>query len=292
MVPVTALGRLRQGVSEEQAATEVRTNLQRNPDTSPASAALLSGMRAARGGRAAGGGAAGGGAAGDTPEVDAQVLSLREEMVGGYRPALLALTVATALVLLMRPQQRGGPAAGARGHAPAGPGGLRGARRGPGPHRETAPDRERGAEPDRRRARAGGGHPGDPRRAGDGPGRYRTARRGDGQRRGARVHPRLSVVVGWRSARCPPSSGRGSSWCVPQRGERAGHGRLPAAALGPHTSALATAQVALAVVLLVGAGLLLRSFRGLMTVERGYDPDNVNYRPGPEPRLYLEDGRD
>ena len=38
---------------------------------------------------------------------------------------------------------------------------------------------------------------------------------------------------------------------------------------------LAAAQVALAVVLLVGAGLLLRSFVGLVTVDRGYDPTNV-----------------
>ena len=40
-------------------------------------------------------------------------------------------------------------------------------------------------------------------------------------------------------------------------------------------AALATAQVALALVLLVGAGLLLRSFVALMTVDRGYDPANV-----------------
>ena len=38
---------------------------------------------------------------------------------------------------------------------------------------------------------------------------------------------------------------------------------------------LAAAQVALALVLLVGAGLLLRSFVGLVTVDRGYDPANV-----------------
>ena len=40
-------------------------------------------------------------------------------------------------------------------------------------------------------------------------------------------------------------------------------------------AALAAVQVALAVVLLVGAGLLLRSFVGLVTVDRGYDPTNV-----------------
>ena len=38
---------------------------------------------------------------------------------------------------------------------------------------------------------------------------------------------------------------------------------------------LAAAQVALALVLLVGAGLLLRDFVGLVTIYRGYDPTNV-----------------
>ena len=38
---------------------------------------------------------------------------------------------------------------------------------------------------------------------------------------------------------------------------------------------LAAAQVALALVLLVGAVLLLRSFVGLVTLDRGYDPTNV-----------------
>ena len=40
-------------------------------------------------------------------------------------------------------------------------------------------------------------------------------------------------------------------------------------------AALAVAQVALALVLLVGAGLLLRSFVRLVTIDRGYDPANV-----------------
>lgn len=38
---------------------------------------------------------------------------------------------------------------------------------------------------------------------------------------------------------------------------------------------LATAQVAVAIVLLVGAGLLLRSFVAIVTVDRGYAPTNV-----------------
>jgi putative ABC transport system permease protein len=41
-------------------------------------------------------------------------------------------------------------------------------------------------------------------------------------------------------------------------------------------SALAAAQIALAVALLVGAGLLLRSFVSLMSVDLGYDPEGVH----------------
>ena len=80
---VTALGRLRPGVSTEQAATEVRTILQRR--------GLDAQLRAAPGSRFTA----------DRPEIDARVVSLQEEMVRGYRPALLALTAATALVLLI-----------------------------------------------------------------------------------------------------------------------------------------------------------------------------------------------
>ena len=80
---ITALGRLRPGVSIEQATTEVRTILQRS--------GVGARVRDARGGRAPAA----------TLEVDGQVVPLQEEMVRGYRPALLALSAATALVLLI-----------------------------------------------------------------------------------------------------------------------------------------------------------------------------------------------
>ena len=64
---------------------------------------------------------------------------------------------------------------------------------------------------------------------------------------------------------------------------------------------LAVAQVALALVLLTGAGLLLRSFVRLITVDRGYDPANViaagirnpdiTFRPDMPPESMLTAGR-
>ena len=77
-----ALGRLRPGVSPEQAATEARTILQ----ASGASLTARSGENQAPG---------------DGPEINVRVVPLLEEMVGAYRPALLLLAAATALVLLI-----------------------------------------------------------------------------------------------------------------------------------------------------------------------------------------------
>jgi predicted permease len=82
MTVFDVLGRLRPGVSPAQAATEVRTILQRSSDEILARAT-------------------GNQPAGDRPEVDVRVVPLLEEMVGGYRPALLALAAATTLVLLI-----------------------------------------------------------------------------------------------------------------------------------------------------------------------------------------------
>ena len=76
------LGRLRPGVSPEQAATEARTILQ----------ASGAGVMARAGGNQA---------SGDGPEIVVRVVPLLEEMVGEYRPALLVLTAATALILLI-----------------------------------------------------------------------------------------------------------------------------------------------------------------------------------------------
>ena len=56
-------------------------------------------------------------------------------------------------------------------------------------------------------------------------------------------------------------------------------------------AALATAQAALAIVLLVGAGLLLRSFVGLVTLDRGYDPADVIAAETRNPDLALRSDR-
>ena len=80
MFSFSALGRLRPGVSPEQAATEARTILQRGMGDF-----LPEGENPPR----------------DGPEIDVRVVPLLDETVGEYRPALLALTAAMALVLLI-----------------------------------------------------------------------------------------------------------------------------------------------------------------------------------------------
>ena len=277
IVSVTALGRLRPGVSEEQAATEVRTILQRNADTSPAIAAAMSrGMLTGAGGGAAGGRAAGEGAGGDTPEVDAQVLSLREEIVGGYRPALLALTVATALVLLIAGSNVAGLLL------------ARGVTR----QRALAVCAALGAGRGRIVRQlltesvvlsvTGGALglaaatlviravpamvPGD------------IARLDEVTVDGVVLAFTLglSVVVGLAFGAVPAFQwSRVELVRTLNEGSAQATGGFRLLRSGRTRAALATAQVALAVVLLVGAGLLLRSFVGLMTVERGYESDNV-----------------
>ena len=252
------LGRLRDGVSPERAATEVRTILQRNDDGITRRAIQR------------------GDTAGDTPEIEVRVVPLQDELVAGYRPALLALTAATLLVLLIACINVAGLLL-ARGVA-------------------------------RRRALAVC--------AALGAGRGRLLRQlltesvllsvgggalglaaattvlraapalvpGDI----ARLHEvsvdgvvlaftlGLSVAVGllfgaapaWQWFRRPLVHALNEGGA-----QSAGGFRLLRSSRT--RSLLATSQVALALLLLVGAGLLLRSFVGLITVERGYDPANV-----------------
>ena len=254
---VTALGRLRPGVSTEQAATEVRTILQRS--------GLLA-QAAARGGRGTA----------DLPEIDARVVSLQEEMVRGYRPALLALTAATALVLLIACINVAGlllargvtrrralavcAALGAgRGRLVrqlltesvvlSGAGGLLGLAAA---------------------AVVLGGLPAVV------PGN--VARLDDVGVNGAGLAfaLALSVAVGLGFGAAPAFQwSRFSLVGALNEGSAQAAGGFRLLGSNRARAALGAAQVALAVVLLVGSGLLLRSFVGLVTVDRGYDPTGV-----------------
>jgi len=254
---VNALGRLRPGVSTEQAATEVRTILQRRG---------LAAQSAAMGDRANP----------DLPEIDARVVSLQEEMVRGYRPALLALTVATALVLLIAcinvaslllargvTRRRSLAVCAALG---AGRGRL-----------------VRQLLTESVMLGAGGGLLGLAAAAmvlralpavvpGD------VARLDDVGINGAGLAfaLALSVVVGLGFGAAPAFQwSRFSLVGALNEGSAQAAGGFRLLRSNRARAALAAAQVALAIVLLVGAGLLLRSFVGLVTVDRGYDPTGV-----------------
>ena len=253
----STLARLRPGVSPAQAATEARTILQRSSDE------LMAGVRGNRPG-------------GEIPEVDVRVVPLLEEMVGEYRPALLVLAAATALLLLIACINVAGLLL-ARGVT-------------------------------RRRMLAVC--------AALGAGRGRLVRQllaesvalslsgGVLGLAAAAIVLRaapvlvpvevarldevgidtvvlvftvgLSIVVGllfgaapvfqWSRVRLVPGLNEGGA-------QSAGGFSLLRSNRG--RAALATAQVALTLVLLIGAGLLLRSFERLVTFDRGYDPTNA-----------------
>ena len=262
VITMTVLGRLRDGVSPERAAAEVRTILRRNDD-----GVTRGFLRRADGA---------GDTASATPEIEARVVPLQEELVRGYRPALLALTVTTLLVLSIACINVAGLLL-ARGVT-------------------------------RQRALAV--------RAALGAGRGRLLRQlltesvmlsvaggalglaaatavvraapvlvpGDV----ARLHEvsvdgvvlaftlGLSVAVGLLFGAVP-------AWQWSRRdlvrtlneGGAQSTGGFRLLRSSRTRALLATVQVALALVLLVGAGLLLRSFVGLVTVDRGYDSANV-----------------
>ena len=251
------LGRLRSGVSPEQAATEARTILQ----TSGASLTARAGENQPPGG---------------SPEVDVRVVPLLEERVGQYRPALLVLTAATALVLLIA------------GTNVAGLLSARGVTR----QRMFAVCAALGAGKGRlvrqlltegvTLSLAGGMLglaaatvvlgvapalvPGDVARLDEvGIDRVTVA-----------FTIGLSVFVGLLSGAVPALQWSRLDLTRTLNGgstQSAGGFRLLRS--NRSRAVLVMVQVALALVLLIGSGLLLRSFVGLVTFDRGYDPANV-----------------
>ena len=259
VVAFSALGRLAPGVSPTQAATEAGAILQRDDD----------GFFAMRGGGVDP-------ASDGAPAVEARVVPLLEQMVGGYRPALLALTGATLLVLLIACSNVAGLLL------------ARGVTR----QRALAVSAALGAGRGRLVRQLltesvvlsllGGALglvaaavvvravpalvPGN------------VARLDQVAVHGVALafNLGLSVVVGllfgaapalqWSRLDLVRTLNEGS-------GQSAGGFRLLRS--NRIRAALATGQVALALVLLVGAGLLLRSFVGLVTADRGYDAANV-----------------
>ena len=259
IISFRTLGRLRTGVSPEQAAAEVRTILLRAADDF---------MRRLR--------RSDSDATGGIPELDARVIPLQEAMVGEYRPALLALTAAVSLVLLIACSNVAGLLL-ARGVTRRRELALRavlGAGRGRVVRQLLTESAVLGV---------GGGAvglaaatvvlravptlvPGD------------VARLDEVGVDGVVLAFTLglSVLVGLVFGAAPALqwSGGGLLGTLREGGPQVTGGfRLLRS--NRTQSALAAAQAALAIVLLIGAGLLLRSFVGLVTIDRGYDPTDV-----------------
>ena len=270
----TVLGRLRPGVSPEQAATEVRTILQRGDDDFAQS--FERGVLETQTGRVSG---------------TARVIPLQEEMVGEYRTALLALTGATLLVLLLACTNVAGLLV------------ARGVTR----QRALAVCAALGAGRSRIVRQllteslvlslCGGVLglvaaavvlrgvpalvPGD------------VARLDEVAINGVVLAFALglSVAVGLAFGAVPALHwSRLHLVRILNEGSALSTGGFRLLRASTTRAMLATAQVALALVLLVGAGLLLRSFVGLLTFDRGYDSANVMAARTRNPDMQLRRG--
>ena len=215
-------------------------------------------------------------ASADTLQIDGRVVPLQEELVRGYQPALLALTVATALVLLIACINVAGLllARGVTRRRALAVCAALGAGRGRLVRQlltESVVLSAAGGLLGLAAAAAVLGGlpavvPGDVARL-DG-----VAINGPG----LAFALALSVVVGLAFGAAPAFQwSRFGLVRALNEGSAQSAGGFRLLRSNRARAALAAAQVALAVVLLVGAGLLLRSFLGLVLVDRGYDPTNV-----------------
>ena len=257
-VSVSGLGRLRAYVSAEQAEAEAGTLLDRRDDP------LFGGSR----GRDA--------EASGAPAFETRVIPLREEMTAAYRPALLALSGATALVLLIAcinvaglllargvSRQRALAVCAALGAARGRLVrqlltesvllGLVGGALGLGAAAavlRAVPALVPGDVPRLEEVGVGG--------------EVLAFTLG------------LSALVGLAFGAVPAFQwSRLDLVRVLNEGTAQAAGGFRLLRANRARAVLAVAQVALALMLLVGAGLLLRSFAALVTVDRGYDPANV-----------------
>ena len=257
-INVSALGRLRAGASPEQAAAEVRTILERRDDP------LLGGLRGRN--REAGG----------PPAFDTRVIPLQEAMTAQYRPPLLALSGATGLVLLIACVNVAGLllARGVTRRRALAVAAALGAGRGRLVRQLLTESVILGL---------GGGVLGLAAAAGVlravpalVPGD--VARLDDVGIGGAALAFTLglSALVGLAFGAVPAFQwSRAHLVRVIDEGSAQAAGGFRLLRANRTRASLAVVQVALALMLLVGAGLLLRSFVTLVTVDRGYDPANV-----------------